>query len=389
MEYLILDVETTTFQKGNRHSQRNKLCLIGILTSTGEEHIYDIEYSEHGYADQLAEVQALIDNANTVVVFNGKFDLGWLCRFGIHRRTGSVFDVQLAEFILSGQTMTCPSLNEVAAKYGVEQKLDEVKQLWEQGIDTTDIPKEMLTTYLSQDLLVTEKCYFKQLQSISSLPQTMKRLLSLSNQDLLVLLEMEQNGLHINFANMEMESIKIDAELKQLIGKLDDYFRDVPDMLRNYNSGDCLSALLYGGTLTATTRHVVGQYKTGPKVGQDRYRIDNMQYLLPRRIDPPRGSALKKEGFYSTNEETLRSVKCGKEERKIVDKLLALSKLEKLQNTYYKGLRSLAEEKDWKPNYLYGQFNQCIARTGRLSSSAPNLQNFPGEVDQFLESRYD
>jgi DNA polymerase I-like protein with 3'-5' exonuclease and polymerase domains len=46
------------------------------------------------------------------------------------------------------------------------------------------------------------------------------------------------------------------------------------------------------------------------------------------------------------------------------------------------------EEKHWG-DYLHGQYNQVVARTGRLSSSQPNLQNQPAEVDQYIISHYD
>jgi len=48
----------------------------------------------------------------------------------------------------------------------------------------------------------------------------------------------------------------------------------------------------------------------------------------------------------------------------------------------------LIEEQNWKRNMIYGQLNQCVARTGRLSSSKPNLQNFDGEIKTLFYSRY-
>jgi DNA polymerase-1 len=110
--------------------------------------------------------------------------------------------------------------------------------------------------------------------------------------------------------------------------------------------------------------------------------------MLPRRFQPPKRSALKKEGYYATNEETLRRIKTTKSGRVILDKLLELSKLEKLISTYYDGLISLHQEKDWEDDYIHGQFNQVVARTGRLSSSTPNLQNLPPEMDGFILTRY-
>jgi DNA polymerase I-like protein with 3'-5' exonuclease and polymerase domains len=388
-DYLILDCETTTFAKGNPYSQRNKLCLIGIKDPTGKEYIFDIEYSDNAYYEQLQQIQELLYATTTLVLFNAKFDLCWLRRYNLDYSHCRIFDCQLADFIISGQTHTFPSLNGVSESYGLEQKLDEVKeQYWEKGIDTPDIPLDLLTKYLSQDLLVTEQVYGKQLQQLSSMPETIRKLIYLSNQDLLVLLEMEWNGLLINWDAIKKESIKTEAQINQLRKELNEYFTGTPSCCLDYNSGDCLSALLYGGTIVEEQRTVVGEYKTGVKTGQPRYRLNPVQHVLLRRFEPPANSNLKKEGFYATNEETLRSIKTSKEGRVILNKLLEMSKLEKLNGTYYLGLAKLHEEKDWEAGFIHGQFNQCVARTGRLSSSSPNLQNFPPEVDKHIRSRY-
>jgi DNA polymerase-1 len=63
---------------------------------------------------------------------------------------------------------------------------------------------------------------------------------------------------------------------------------------------------------------------------------------------------------------------------------LELSKLEKRNGTYYKGLVKLREEMHWPENKLHGQFNQCVAATGRLSSSKPNLQNFDSSLQDIF-----
>jgi DNA polymerase I-like protein with 3'-5' exonuclease and polymerase domains len=43
---------------------------------------------------------------------------------------------------------------------------------------------------------------------------------------------------------------------------------------------------------------------------------------------------------------------------------------------------------NWQDNFLHPQFNQNAVVTGRLSSSAPNMQNTPLEIDELLVSRY-
>ncbi len=387
--YLVIDCETTTYEKGNPYSRRNKLCLVGVKDPTGKEYIYDIEYTDHGYVDELQKLQELINHTNLIIGFNLKFDLAWLRRYGIKYDHCKVFDCQLAHFILSGQKDSYPSLNGVAESHELEQKLDEVKECyWNKGIDTPQIPLSILTEYLSKDLQITQQVYLKQLEYSSSCTHQMKKLISLSNQDLLVLLEMEWNGLKINFQQMEQESVKTTTAIENLRKEIDGYFGDVPAYCRNYSSGDCLSALLYGGLVKEYTRVVLGQYKTGEKIGQDRYRIITTEHMLPRRFEPPKGSELKKDGYFATSEETLRSIKADKAGRVLLNQLLDMSKLEKLNSTYYKGLADLAVEKDWEEGEIHGQFNQVVARTGRLSSSNPNLQNMPPEMDALIITRY-
>ena len=388
-DYLILDCETTTYAKGNPYSQQNKLCLCGIRDPTGKSYTFDVEYSDKSYVEALAKIQELLNQTTLLILFNAKFDLAWLRRYGLDYSHCRVYDCQLAHFILRSQQDSYPSLNGVAESLGLGQKLDEVKeQYWNNGIDTPLIPLDVLTDYLIQDLVLTEAVYLKQKEVLSSVPYATQRLVSLSNQDLLVLLEMEWNGLKLDFDGMTKASNETQEQINHIRKELDEYFGDAPAFSRNYNSGDCLSALLYGGTLVEELREVAGEYKTGAKVGQPRYRINNVQHVLPRRFEPPSGSELKKEGFYSTNEETLRSIKGGKEGKVILEKLLEMSKLDKLVTTYYAGLLKLAVEKDWEPGYIHGQFNQCVARTGRLSSSAPNLQNLPPEMDKLTITRF-
>ena len=388
MSYLVIDCETTTFQKGHPYARRNKLCLVGLYNGI-QYRTFDIEYSNNNYLGNLQQIQRQIDEAKILILFNAKFDLAWLHRYGIkfsHRR---IWDCQLVDFILSGQENTYPSLNKVSEAYGLGIKLTNVKEeYWNNGLDTTDIPLDLLEEYLVQDLKLTGEIYLRQYQEQKEHSLEMMKLISLATQDLLVLLEMETNGIMLDFQGMTTASIITNEQINKIKEELNGYFTGVPTHCLNYNSGDCLSALLYGGTVQEQVRKVIGVYKTGHKSGLDRYRVSYVDHVLPRRFEPPRGSQLKKEGFFATNEGTLRRIQAKKEDRLILDKLLLLSKLEKLNNTYYVGLQELHKEKDWEDNIIHGQFNQVVAHTGRLSSSSPNLQNFPPEIDKFIQTRF-
>jgi len=48
----------------------------------------------------------------------------------------------------------------------------------------------------------------------------------------------------------------------------------------------------------------------------------------------------------------------------------------------------LIKEFNWTPGMIYGTFNQCVARTGRLSSKSPNLQNLSEDTQVIFTTRY-
>ena len=73
---------------------------------------------------------------------------------------------------------------------------------------------------------------------------------------------------------------------------------------------------------------------------------------------------------YSTSAEVLESLR-GKHE--IIDAILEYRKVAKLKSTYVDGLLKVVG----KDGRIHTHFNQADTRTGRLSSTEPNLQNIP------------
>jgi DNA polymerase I-like protein with 3'-5' exonuclease and polymerase domains len=380
MTFLILDVETTTSNKGNPFDTTNKLCYVGLH----DGRLFDIEYSADPYKELLDEIQSAVDQAELLVGFNIKFDLHWLARYGIKFNDKRIWDCQLVHFILTGQQDPYPSLNDVAAYYKLESKLDKVSEYWKSGIDTPDIPEDILKEYLIQDINLTGQIMAEQIKDLNKNPH-LKRLVSLHNQDLLVLQEMEFNGLMFNYN----QSIKLGEELEHEIKNLDIQLKayHLYDDF-NANSVDHLSAFLYGGNIKERYQRAIGHFKSGNRAGEIKYKWEERLREFPRRINPLPGTELAKEGLFSTDERTLRSLKGNKEAKTILDLLLTRATLEKRKSTYYQGLTKLIDEHNWSKGVIHGQLNQCVARTGRLSSSKPNLQNFDGEIKELFTSRY-
>ena len=388
MNYTIVDVETTIRNNGNPFDESNSLCLVGTTSTpyvNNPQSIYMIEYNAEPYKNNLELLQLSLDSTDVLVGFNIKFDLHWLRKYGIKFKHKRIWDCQLVHFILTGQAKSYPSLNEVAAHYGIEQKLDTVKEeYWKNGIDTPDIPKDILIDYLRQDLNVTQQVFLKQQEDIKNNIH-LARLVSLHNQDLLVLEEMEYNGITYDYEWSEVLGNELEEQISKLDRKLYQYhsFDDF-----NPNSNEHLSSFLYGGSIKYRVQVPAGFYKSGDKKGQEKLKWEERERVFGRRMVPLKGSELQKEGYYSTDEKTLRSLKPTNEGKEILQTILTRAELEKRKSTYYQGLVKLIDENNWNKGEIHGQLNQCVARTGRLSSSRPNLQNFDGEIKTLFTSRY-
>ena len=386
MRSLVLDVETTISNKGNPFDETNKLCYVGLLGSIPRT--ISIEYGDKPYRHKLDEIQKDIDESEILVGFNIKFDLHWLRKYGINFVGKRIWDCQLVHFILTGQQYPYPSLNGVSAYYDLGSKLDVVAtEYWGNKIDTPNIPKDILEEYLIGDLQLTQKVYDKQMEEFAVATKPMQRLISLHNQDLIILQEMEFNGLLFD----ENSSNRLAKELEDQITIIDKILFEYHELVEfNPNSTEHVSSLLYGGTIKVRRREVIGVFKTGTRMGQQKERWVEHEINFPRLITPIKGSELAKEGFFSTDDQTLKSLKTrSKYGKDLVEVLVTRATLEKRLSTYYKGLVDLRKEMNWHEGRLHGQLNQCVARTGRLSSSKPNLQNFDGEIKTLFGSRYE
>ena len=378
-----LDVETTTHNYGNAFDTRNELCLFGI----GDK-VFDVQYSDHAYGDNLREVQKEIDEADVLVLINAKFDLHWCTRYGIKFQHKRIWDCQLVDFMLEGQTTPYPSMNSMAEKYGLPLKPDIKATYWENGIDTKDIPFQEIYLYLQEhDLPTTKAIYDIQKKLVDAKSKQFQRLVSLMNQDLLVLQDIENNGFYFDEEACKEKAIELQKTIDELRMELHDY-HNIEEF--NTESGDHLSALLYGGTITIPCRELIGTYKTGDRKGEDKYGWKDNSYSLPRLFNPLPRTELKKDGYWQTGEDVLKQLKCrDKAGKRVIDIILTLAKLEKIVGTYYNGLPKLRETMQWPTNLLHGNLNQVTARTGRLSSTKPNLQNISGKMKEVFRSRYE
>jgi DNA polymerase-1 len=119
--------------------------------------------------------------------------------------------------------------------------------------------------------------------------------------------------------------------------------------------------------LTGLTREIYA-------LGGEPFDIDSPKQLgtiLFEKLSLPGGKKLKKSGQYSTEASLLEALS---QHHELPRKIIEYRTRAKLKSTYIDALPAYINPSTGR---LHTCFNQTVARTGRLSSSHPNLQNIP------------
>jgi DNA polymerase I len=366
---IAVDVETTVRcpignTKANPHWPPNELVCVGMTTPTKRTvETAIVDTPPFPSKPQLPVPDTLLIGCHMA------FDMQWLRRAGMeHMHTLTIWDVALAEYVLTGQEAKMISLDSLATKYGLPLKDDKIKAFWDAGKDTTDIPIDMLKEYCAQDVVNTHSIYEKQVEQ--AFKTGTFNLIMVLNGALLATIEMMWNGMKVDRATLgrlrgEIQVAAIEAE-KELLS----YVGPVPFPF-NVGSNQQLSAYLFGGEVKYAAKELVGKYKTGPHAGEDKYRNAVKVHTFKGRY-LPEGCGAKKlaSGYYSTDDETLaKLVKAGADTG--VEELLKFRALNKQLNTYFEPIQNLLFPGD----FIYHTINATLTKTGRYSSSNPNLQN--------------
>ena len=114
------------------------------------------------------------------------------------------------------------------------------------------------------------------------------------------------------------------------------------------------------------------------KISGKEFNVNSTQQLATILFDELKLNQIKKR---STAENVLKELV---KEHQLPELILEYRKLNKLKNTYIDALPVAINS---KTNRIHSTFNQTIASTGRLSSTAPNFQNIPIRTEEGREIR--
>jgi DNA polymerase-1 len=397
MKFIVIDSENTGAQRNKAHwaDRRNRCCTFQFCENNQPPESLDIEYQEGRFFDEHIELlKKKIEEADWIVGFNLKYDSLWLLRYGIDIRSKKLWDVQLVFFIMTFQKFPFPSLNMVAEHYGFEKKLDVVSsEYWDVGLDTDQVPWDILTEYGEYDVDLTRKCALEQFHEMRKLREDNPNLyttIRLAMRDMRSLITMEWNGVAYDRPRSYRRAEELQARILLLQQRVLE-ITGAKEYEINFGSTHQRSILLYGGVLRWIEKEEYEfLYKDPKKQPVKKLRNVEKSAVLPRQFNPIPGTEIKADfDCWSTDEDTLRKLAArSKEKKEVINCFLEMAKLNKLVSTYYLGFPKRNIDMGWTDDVIHSNLSQTTVVTGRLASSKPNLQNIPAVHKECFPSSF-
>jgi len=435
MNYMVLDLETTIRNRGDDAIGKmqaspfhpdNKIHMYGHTRPASMTGIFDLETRAGQRITNLYQGDFLetLDVSDIIVGQNLKFDMLYLlmhhkCRFMRFLRNGGViWDTMQAEYLLTNhQDQFAPLGNKykkhvepkvlikqgMAEKYGGFDKDDRIAEYWNEGIDTPDIPQEELRDYLDGDLSNTLIVFQHQYRDTLDNGPDFTALVQTQMQAIVATTMCEYNGMHFDIDAASKELVVLAKEHDNRETIMQNWMADEINVHAEVGTpvveaADCnpgspqqLSTVLMGGVFKHTKRLPMEDdegkplfIKTGPNKGQPKMKnfvchvtIEEKNSALGAHVDT---SVLTKNtlGYVLDNDVIPKLIdEVGKTTAAgvFLKNVLKYRELSKDINTYYIGLLNLTWPTD---SCIHGTMNHCATGTGRLSSSAPNMQNVSG-----------
>lgn len=197
------------------------------------------------------------DDVWLLVAHNAPFEMDWflvqenaeITKF--LARGGRIFCTAYAEYLLTNQQETYPSLDATAPKYGGTHKVDGVKILWEQGFLTSQIDKALLMEYLvgpEGDIENTRKTFYGQYALLVA--RGMWNMALIRMEGLLFNCYAMYSGLHVDKKIAFDELEKINTDLDSITQHFAVFRKHIPEYVEFKDSSDYhMSAWLFGGPI--------------------------------------------------------------------------------------------------------------------------------------------
>lgn len=240
-------------------------------------HSYNGGAVQWKYAHSREEADSIdwlpdLTGVDVIVGHNLSFDLLWQWKhprlIEFFKRGGEIYCTQYAEYLLNGMDKESHmnAMGDVAkryAAYGGGGKLDEVKEMWDRGMLTSQIPKDLLLEYLvgtqdyygrqgePGDIRNTWAMFAGQLDRMESMHPNFFTMVRKRMDSRIGTTEMEYNGV---FCDKEVGCEirkEVAANVEQLKATLNSYLpTDMPKELKfKWSSPQMKSAIIFGGSI--------------------------------------------------------------------------------------------------------------------------------------------
>jgi DNA polymerase I len=284
----------------------------------------------------LARLRSLLeDPSRPKLGHNLKYDMSVLARYGISLE-GIRFDTMLESYVLDS-TATRHDLDSLALKYLGYQNIrfEDVAGSGRAQIRFDQVPIEKAAPYAAEDAEVALQLHQTLWPRVCAEPRLQTLFEDIETPLIPVLSRMERCGVRVERERLEAQS----RELAERIGEISRQAHEVAGMEFNLDSPKQLQEILFGRLkLPVLQKTAKGQPSTAEAVLTELA----LDYPLPRLV-------------------------------------MEYRSLSKLKSTY---TDTLPQQIDPRTGRVHTSYHQAVAATGRLSSSAPNLQNIPIRTEE-------
>jgi len=375
------------------------ISCIGVIRSDGVRDVCWIEHEsmeldpydrepdapdQDYYEEESWErVRKHLEWADMVLVHNMKHDMTIFRYYGLSFEKIKLWCTMVAEYVLSGQDTRRRTfgLSAVSQHYGFPPKLDKVKALWDSGVHTYNINSDLLHEYVLDDCQKCLDIYHRQVDDVKR--QGMQKIVDLQMEWTLSLSDMELSGFLFDLDHaqniVDEYQGQMDKLFKEIKGLASMTYDSNEETFDEFNPGSPaqVSAFLFGNTVNMdgmiwTTRELKNETKYYQKKGKVQVTFPGLGFTPPTKKRNADGSVPADKGVIAK----LR----GKtpEQKLALSALTEYSRFKKAKETLKgksagKGLMNKVRS----DGCIHPNFNQCVATTGRLTSSDPNGQNLP------------
>lgn len=226
--YLIADIENNAGPESKALGRKVGHPMFDALVAIGLKNVQEL-HSTYIYPNKLKEFK--IDE-DLLVGHNLAHDLQWLWHLDdvqdFFKRGGRIWDTSVVEYILTAQEHIYPALRVIAVnKYGCQEREKFMEKYWDEGLQTSQIPEEIVLKDVENDVLDTEQVFLKQYTEISRLG--LHNFIELQMDAVLATIECSMNGMKIDLETLQKNKIelqqRLDIKTKELLEIVKKYWR--------------------------------------------------------------------------------------------------------------------------------------------------------------------